>query len=135
MKTILVCYEEGPVAARVLERTAFLAKALGAKVFVTSVAPVLHGRSGPIDVADPPSRHVEETQQAIERLTELGVAEPAGIPGVGDPADVAVHLADEYAVDLIVVGAHEGGFVSRLFSGSVGEAITRKARADVLVVH
>jgi nucleotide-binding universal stress UspA family protein len=135
VKTILVCYEEGPVASRVLERTAFLAKALGAKVFVTSVAPVLHSRGGPIDVVDPPSRHVEETKDAITRLTELGVSETAGIPGLGDPADVAVHLAEEYAVDLIVVGAHEGGFVSRLVSGSVDEAISRKAHADVLIVH
>ena len=52
MKTILMCYEEGPVASRVVERTAFLGQdVLGAKVLVTSVAPVLHGRGGPIDAS------------------------------------------------------------------------------------
>ena len=38
MKTILLAYEERPVARRVLERTAELAKAFDAKVIVTSVA-------------------------------------------------------------------------------------------------
>lgn len=135
MKTILVCYEERPVASRVVERAAFLAKALGAKVLVTSVAPVLHGRGGPIDVVDPPSRHEDETQEAVAQLAALGVTDVTGIPGVGDPAEVAIHLAAKYAVDLIVVGAHEGGVVSRLLSGSVGEEIARKAHADVLIVH
>ena len=41
MKTILLAYEERPVSARVLERTAELAKAFDANVIVTSVAPIL----------------------------------------------------------------------------------------------
>ena len=55
MKTILLAYEERPVAPRVVERTVQLAKALGAKVIVTSVAPILLTKGqGPWDPADPP---------------------------------------------------------------------------------
>jgi nucleotide-binding universal stress UspA family protein len=74
MKTILLAYEERPVARRILERTAELAKVLSAKVVVTSVAPAVHAvRVGPYDPADPPSRHREEVDSAAARLSELEV--------------------------------------------------------------
>ena len=136
MKTILVCYEERPVAAHVLERAAMLAKALGAKVIITSVAPVVHGRSiGPYDPADPPERHEAEVDDAAARLTELGVTGVETVIGAGDPAHAIVDLADERKVDLIVLGAHDGGLFSRLFEGAIGDTVVHKAHADVLVVH
>ncbi len=130
-----MCYEEGPVTARVVERTALLAKAFEARVIVTSVAPILHGRGGPIDATDPPSRHEAETEDAVVRLAELGVVGAQSVVGIGDPTRAILALADERDVDLIVVGAHEGGIISRLIEGSVGEAVARKAHADVLIVH
>ncbi len=136
MKTILVCYEERPVAGRVLERAAQLAKAFDAKVIVTSVAPVVHGRGlGPYDPVDPPERHQAEIDEAIGRLTALGVTGAEAVSGVGDPAPAIVDLADKRQVDLIVLGAHDGGLFSRLFEGSVGDAVVHKAHTDVLVVH
>lgn len=138
MKTILVCYEERPVAQRVLERAAELAKALDAKVVVTSVAPMLgavpHG-PGPYDPVDPPERHERELVEAAARLAELGVSDPETVTGVGDPARTIVELADERSVDLIVLGAHEGGLFSRFFEGSIGDRVAHKAHTDVLVVH
>jgi nucleotide-binding universal stress UspA family protein len=138
MKTILVCYEERPVANRVLERTAELAKALRAKVIVTSVAPALgfaaHG-IGPYDPADPPARHREEAEDAATRLAELGVTGVETASGLGDPGRTIVELADTRAVDLIVLGASDSGLLSRLFAGSVEDAVVHKAHTDVLVVH
>ena len=138
MKTILVCYEERPVAAHVLERAAMLAKALGAKVIVTSVAPVLGLAPrgiGPYDPVDPPARHEQEVDDAKARLVELGVPEVETVVGVGEPARAIVDLADERQVDLIVLGAHDGGLFSRLFEGSIGDTVVHKAHTDVLVVH
>jgi nucleotide-binding universal stress UspA family protein len=135
MKTILMCYEEGPVTARVVERTALIAKTFEARVLVTSVAPVLHGRGGPIDATDPPSRHEAEVEDAVARLAELGVTGSESVIGIGDPAKAIVTLADERNVDLIVVGAHEGGIISRLIEGNVSGTVARKAHADVLIVH
>ena len=136
MKTIIVCYEERPVATRVLERAAMFAKALGAKVIVTSVAPGVHGRSlGPYDPADPPERHEAEVEDAAARLAELGVTGVETVTGAGDPAHAIVHLADERRADLIVLGAHDGGLFSRLFEGSLGDTVVHKAHTDVLVVH
>jgi nucleotide-binding universal stress UspA family protein len=135
MKTILVCYEERPVASRVLERSAQLAKWSGAKVIVTSVAPILHGRGGGVDPVDPPARHEGEVHDAQSRLQELGVSDVEAVPAVGDPAAAIVALADERQVDLIVLGAHEGGVFSRLLEGSPGDAVVHKAHTDVLIVR
>lgn len=136
MKTILVCYEERPVAQRVLERGAELAQALGAKVIVTSVAPVLHvTRAGPIDPVDPPERHEAEVRDAAARLRELGIADVETVTGLGEPAGAIVHLAEERGVDLIVLGAHDGGALSRILGGSTTDAVTHRATTDVLIVQ
>ena len=134
MKTILLAYEERPVARRVLERTAELAKAFGAKVIVTSVARVLHTKGqGPWDPADPPTRHREEVDHAVARLGELGVKGAETVVAGGDPGHAIVELADERKVDLIVLGAHDGGLLSRLVS--VEDDVAHHAHTDVLIVH
>ena len=136
MKTILLAYEERPVSHRVLERTAKLAKAFHARVIVTSVAPILLTRGqGPWDPADPPSRHREEVDNAAARLEELGVQGVETVVTGGDPAHAIVELADERKADVIVLGAHDGGLLSRLFEGSVGDAVAHHAHTDVLIVH
>ena len=136
MKTILVCYEERPLASRVLERAAELAKLSGAKVVVTSVASVVHGKGlGPIDPTDPPARHEEELKEAAAQLGALGITGVETVVGVGDPAHAILTVAAEHSADLIVLGAHDGGALSRVISGSVGDTVAHKAHADVLIVH
>ena len=140
MKHILVAYEERPVAERVLERTAELAKAFGSRVTVASVAPVLVGMAGargigPHDPADPPERHQAETMNAVDKLERLGAVGAEAVPLVGDPSDQIVELARKRHCDLLVIGAHEGGLVSRLAHGNIEDSIVHNAPADVLVVR
>jgi nucleotide-binding universal stress UspA family protein len=136
MKIILLAYEERPVSRRVLDRTAELAKAFDAEVIVTSVARVLHTRGqGPWDPADPPSRHRQEVDDAAARLAEMGVRGAETVVASGDPGDAIVKLADERKADLIVLGAHDGGLLSRLIEGSVSDSVAHHAHTDVLIVH
>jgi universal stress protein A len=51
----------------------------------------------------------------------------------GDPAEAVVQLAEQEAVDLIVLGSHGRKGLSRLLMGSVAEVIVRKAHCPVLV--
>lgn len=137
MKTIVVGYDETEAAKRALARTADLAKAFGSKVVVTSVAPVLVPAArgmGAVDPADPPELHREELAHARAFLTERGI-EPELQPAIGEPADTIVEVAGKFGADLIVVGTREPGFVDRILTGSVSQAVSRKARCDVLIVH
>jgi len=136
MKTILVCYEERPLAGRVLERAAELAKFSGANVVVTSVTPTVHGKGlGPYDRADPPERHDAELNDAVAQLATLGVTGVATVLGHGDAARGILQAAEEHGADLIVLGAHDGSVFSRVLGGNIGDTVAHKARADVLVVH
>jgi len=138
MKTILVCYEERPMTARVVERSAELAKALDAKLIVTSVAPVLGFASrgvGPYDPTDPPVRHEQELEEAAARFGELGIDHVETVTGLGEPARTILDLAHERDVDLIVLGAHDGGLVSRILGVSVTDEVAHRATTDVLIVH
>lgn len=136
-KRIVLGYNESDGIGRALERAAELAKALGAELIVTSVAPVLLniGRSaGPGDPADPPEAHAEELNHAKAYLEGQGI-QADYVPGLGHPAQTIAELAKERSADLIVLGTHEPGLLSRLFGQSVTESVAHRVHCDVLIVH
>jgi nucleotide-binding universal stress UspA family protein len=137
MSTIVVGYDHTTGSQRTLERAASLAKALGAKLVVTSVAPVMFssGRSGgAIDPTDTPSQHAQELENARGYLEAQGI-EADYQPAVGEPADAIVQLANERNADMIVVGTREPNLIQRLTGQSVSESVTHHAHCDVLIVH
>jgi len=69
-----------------------------------------------------------------ERARLLGVPEPHALTDVGDPAEAICAAADEHDVDVIVVGAHDRGFLSRLIDPSVSAGVVRSTSRPVLVV-
>lgn len=139
MKTILVGYDQTEPSERALERALELAKALQAKLLITSVAPVMAdagtGRSmGGLDPADTPESHVAELKAATDKATAAGVtAKP--VRALGDAAEAIVKAAEQNDADLIVVGARERGWMQRMLDHSVSQDVARHARCDVLIVH
>jgi nucleotide-binding universal stress UspA family protein len=134
MKTIVIGFDETEPANRALERAAELAKAFSATLIVTSVAPILVGRSGPVDVVDSPEEHRQELRHAAAFLAEQGVEAEYDLAHA-NPAEHIVRLAATRDADLIVVGTREPNLVARLLGMSVSDTVERKAHCDVLVVH
>ena len=137
LNTIVVGFDDTEPARRALERAADLAEAFGAKLVVTSVAPILVGitrNAGPLDPVDSPEVHREQLQDA-RKLLEARKIKAEYVPAVGEPGDAIAELADDLDADLIVVGTREPGLLERLLGQSVSERVAHQAHRDVLIVH
>ena len=134
MKTIVVGYDDTEPAKRALQRAAELAEPFGARIVVTSVAPVLVGRGGPVDPTDPPDEHRMELAHARAFLAEHGVDAEYDL-ALDDPASHIVHLAERKGADLIVVGTGEPNLLQRILGMSVSSRVEHRSRCDVLIVH
>src|SRR5262249_5548463 len=115
MKTIVVGYDETDPAQRALSRAADLAEAFGAKVIVTSVAPLLRGQGemGVVDPVSPPSEHERELDNARTFLSGRGIEGEYQL-ATGNAAHAIVELADSASADLIVVGSRQPNIIGHL---------------------
>ena len=137
MKTILVAYDDTEPSRRALDRAASIAEAFGARVLVTSIAPLVH--SSPrsitqIERYDSIGEHNEEVATAHSRLEERGI-DAETVMATGDPASAIARLAEDRSADLVVIGTRGLGPVQRLLGQSVSEKVSRRVRCDLLIVH
>jgi nucleotide-binding universal stress UspA family protein len=150
-QTIVVTYDGTASAERSLGRAIELARVLGSRVVVADVAAVapmllepMPGAFGYMPYYDVTA--VEEdarTAEAAWQQHRSHIEELCAASGVGhefdrltadDAADIA-DLAARHDADLVVLGAHEAGFLERMVEGSAGETVARRAHCDVLIVH
>jgi nucleotide-binding universal stress UspA family protein len=137
MQTILVGVDESAAAGRALQRAATLAKALGATLVVTSVAPVTEtasGRSLGADPIDTAGDSLAELAAARTYLDREGLT-ASYVEAVGHEGGALLAAAVDRNADLIVIGAPHESLVGRLLGHSVPDTVTRQARCDVLIVR
>jgi nucleotide-binding universal stress UspA family protein len=79
------------------------------------------------------SRALADTQRVVEAASPK--ASIAQMVETGDPAAIICLVARDLGVDVVVVGSHGKGFLSRVLLGSVSEHVTRHAPCPVLVVR
>lgn len=93
------------------------------------------------DLALDPDRRPAALQAIRERelLPFIGRADAGGLTGsgtvrMGDAATEIRAEAEEWGADLLVLGTHGRGGMTRLLIGSVAEAVVRRPPCDVLVI-
>lgn len=77
-----------------------------------------------------------DAAETIAKLTgeEGGLPEAVALGIVGDPANTIIDVALEHSADVIVVGTHERGWLTRLLSTSVADEVRRESPIPVLLV-
>lgn len=112
-----------------------LAKAFGAQLHV------LHVMDNPFLRATFKSTAAVELGMANRVAERLSPEDRTTLRAVGavrisdDPYDEIIRYADDEDIDLIVMGTHGRGGVTRVLMGSVAEKVVRNARCPVLTVR
>jgi nucleotide-binding universal stress UspA family protein len=149
MQRIVVGYDGSPASRRALEEVAVLARAFDSDVIVATVeenAPTYVAAGSVTDLAGMSSGASPEvdriSREKVDRLAHEAQAllaaenvpsHPVSMFGSADHELAA--LAEEHHADLVVVGASEPGFISRLIFGNTGAYLAKRAPCDVLIVH
>jgi nucleotide-binding universal stress UspA family protein len=98
--------------------------------------------AGPVVLPVAQVESEEYEQDPIELATsiarrvgaEAGLADAEAVGTVGDRAEAILEVAHERRADVVVVGAHEHGWFTRLFGGSVADDVRKHADVPVLIV-
>jgi nucleotide-binding universal stress UspA family protein len=140
---IVVGTDGSATAERAVHRATALAKAVGAELVIISAfnnrAPTGVAAAGvSID-----SGWVAAAQDAAETVAK-GAADAAMASGVakvsyqavaGDPAEALVHVTQEQAADLLVVGSKGMQSTARFLLGPIANKVSRKTPCDLLIVE
>ena len=142
MKKILIPTDFSDCARRAEERAVALGRSLGAELILLHVAvetPLynegLRGLADPRRVYEAQREWAENTLAArAAEIRGTGVS-THGVIRSGVAIDEILKLAVEERCDLIVIGTHGRGGLSRFFLGSVADRIVRLAPCPVMTVR
>lgn len=111
----------------------------GAPRAPTHFDPILGGHLSTLPVSPPVVVRQDHHEEALTHLHDLM---PTTFPGTweaavvaGSPAEAIVHMAQERAVDLIVMGTHGHTGLQHILLGSIAEKVVRLAPCPVLTVR
>ena len=143
LKNVLVATDFSESSGNALAYGRDLARAYGAKLHVLHIAENLMATSvAEYYPAGFPEMQLEVEAAARTRLDALVTAEDraqlkavAVVRTSAAPAAAIVEYAKEAPIDLIVIGTHGRGMVSRLLMGSVAERVVRLGPCPVLTVR
>lgn len=142
---ILVAIDETPCSRRAIDYAKEIVQerqpALALVTVVPPTSPTSYGvdpllGQQPIIVPEVPEIQHQASQDFLNALAEefQGASEIFTFSRVGDIRDEILEVAKEWTADLILVGTNGRTGFDHFLSGSVSEALIRKATCPVLVI-
>src|SRR5690606_912354 len=142
---ILVAIDETPCSRRAIDYAKEIVQerqpALALVTVVPPTSPTSYGvdpllGQQPIIVPEVPEIQHQASQDFLNALAEefQGASEIFTFSRVGDVRDEILEVAKEWTADLILVGTNGRTGFDHFLSGSVSEALIRKATCPVLVI-
>ena len=144
MKNLLVAIDFSDVTERVVSAAEELARAFGAKIWLLHVVAEVSAMASlgevpfhwPAAEAELPERFSEEQRRMQELLAGLmarGInAEMLLIRGSAVIEILA--MAEQYEIDMVIMGSHGHGALYELMVGTVSEGVLRHAACPALIV-
>jgi nucleotide-binding universal stress UspA family protein len=139
---ILVATDFSESSAAALDAAIYLAGKLGASVTLMHAYTLPVYAAGPIDgMFFPTPDDVTRVGAAAQQHLDAAVSARkhshvpvAALLRYGEPAAEILAVAQDLGVDMIVMGTHGRGLISRALLGSVAQKVVRTAKQPVLVV-
>lgn len=141
--SVLVALDEAPVSVRAAQEAVRIFAGLPSVTFlVVNVArlPVPwvgaagFGVVSPLIVDTAERSGLGDERELFDSARAIGIPDPAIEAREGDPVEQICAVADEHAVDVIVVGSHDKSWLWKLFSPSVADGVAHRSSRPVLVV-
>lgn len=141
MKKILVAVDFSDLATLVIDSAIMQAKAFGSEILVIHVEPPMPAFIG--NEISPPILS-EQTVEEVDRINNdlnaiVRFIEEKGIKASydytqGSIIESIVEKANNFNADLIVMGAHNHGFLFRAFIGSISSGVLKISKCPVLII-
>ena len=138
-KKLLVPTDGSEFAKKAQKHALFLASVSGAEIIAVSVTENNFVNGLPLDdevyqLNQILKERSEENLKEFDKLNEEDL-KVTHVVREGSPARVILEVADEEAVDLIVMGSSGKSGFDRFIMGSVADKVVNSAKCAVLVVH
>ncbi|MDQ3504009.1 MAG: universal stress protein [Actinomycetota bacterium] len=142
--TVLAGTDGSESSFRAVDRAADVARDAGAKLLlacayrpmsareVQDAQDVLGGEAYKVSGSTPAE---DVLRDAADRARSSGLTDIETVAVEGDPVDELVRVADQWGVDLVVVGNRGLNSLAGRLLGSVPANISHRASCDVLIVH
>jgi len=137
INTVLIAYDGSQQAERAYDFGLDMVSRYGAQVIVLSVA---RPPEPPVNVElqavlESATEHYQELFAKLKAKAAACKVDPRFEVRVGHPAEQIVHFAEEWGVDVIVMGHRGGSFLQRWLLGSVAKRVLSHAHCTVVVVR
>ncbi|WP_247235316.1 universal stress protein [Telluribacter sp. SYSU D00476] len=141
MKNLLVAVDIDDESRELIRMASELAEKLGAKVWivhVTAAEPDFVGYGvGPQYIRNMRAEDIRDEHRYLQEycrsLVDRGI-EADALLIQGPTVDMILLEAQKLAVDMIIIGAHDHGFLYNAFNENTALALVKKARIPILTV-